>query len=670
MLENSPRLESSTRFAEKHSSTTQAAKEINYSQQIGESLGFPSSMDNPREQMKPETCAETSAAESSMNLTDDRPNQPFIAHALKCPSRRRECVAKGTSYTVTPTTAAKRLDSTKYGEGAISKQYLDERWADLVAVLRAQKLGTQTVKGGALPSDAAVQKIQLKRAEEVQRMLRLLQIQDRNRSSCVFAGAPVAPSRTATQSTLHSTCSSQEKGSMVRKLWRSELIIRFQQAAAAVVLRTRMARRLEAIRSWIRSHNLREEANQPGAPEKQHQNGPSNCLNSPQHPGHDLEKGFHQRAPVHTNTPQQNEKFVGGLPKCQGNASLAGSTVVEVPTVVKSVEGSAGLQGQESHGVTDEYRWRVKLVPPRFSFLADSNGEWEWQSIPGPEFWGKENLNVAELFTCMQHNAPLSALSKRDVDVFHLKEEDVITCTGGLEVTDMDLLQSLLDATPPLIDDKTWVRCMPSSKHALDDAKTSLTTRSRSQGVNGTLDTAGLLPPEEPSALAAVAWRFVASAPPYSSACMQVPHIIETDLAYIILQAAAQAETNHAAENILPPFSEIPPLRCSMSELNSVAAGALWPPGAHQTLIRASHRSFDEQGGDKRRESAGIDALEPTEEKDSHALAFEECVNRADALKRDSKILASIWGLARCEQVELLSGVNRTLPQEFQIPYL
>lgn len=76
------------------------------------------------------------------------------------------------------------------------------------------------------------------------------------------------------------------------------------------------------------------------------------------------------------------------------------------------------------------------------------------------------------------------------------------------------------------------------------------------------------------------------------------------------------------------------------------------------------------QASEKTTEATKIDALEPAVAKDAYTLAFEECGDRAEALKRDSNALKNIWGLARCEQVELLSEVNKTLPQEFQIPYL
>ena len=72
----------------------------------------------------------------------------------------------------------------------------------------------------------------------------------------------------------------------------------------------------------------------------------------------------------------------------------------------------------------------------------------------------------------------------------------------------------------------------------------------------------------------------------------------------------------------------------------------------------------------KRQETAGIDAPEPAVGKDAQAIAIEECVNRAEALRKDSNVLTNIWGLPRCEQVEILSGINKTLPHEFQIPYL
>ncbi|CDJ48420.1 hypothetical protein, conserved [Eimeria brunetti] len=650
------------------SSTAMAAAEINPSQHPGESADCKVGESNKLKQMNPETCMEISPEACSTNFTEDRIPHACIPHRLRCPSRRLECPAKAANCSMAATNIAKRSDSSKYGEGAISKQYLDERWAELVAVLRAQKVGMHTVKGASLPSDTAVQKVQLKRAEDVQRMLRFLQIQDRNRTSCTFVGAPVAPSRATTHNNPDSTPGSAERGTVLRQQWRSELAIRLQQAASAVVLRARMARRLEAIRSWIRSHSLREETNQTGLQDKQHQNSQPNCLSSSQHMQEsNNEKQYQQGISDHTGTPQQCGTSASGLSQAQGNAAQAVQNGADALTNAKSGDAPQGLQKQDSQSFTEDNRWKVKLVPPKLLLSPDSNGDWECQSIPGPEFWGKETLNVAELFTCMQHNAPLSPLSKRDADVYRLKEEDVITCTGGLEVTDTDLLQSLLEATPPLIDDKPWVRCPPSSP---DDPRASVVMRSRSQGDSGTLENVTLLPPEDPNNLATVAWRFIAPAAAYSSACMQLPPIVETDLLHVFLQAATQAKANHTAKNILPPFAEIPPLRCNVLDLTTVEAGALWPPGHHQRSILPSLSNFDEQGDDKKGESAGIDALEASAEKDAHELAFKECVDRAEVLRRDSKILKNIWGLVRCEQLELLSTINKMLPQEFHIPHL
>ncbi|CDI80585.1 hypothetical protein, conserved [Eimeria acervulina] len=669
MLESSPQLDPS-KGEEKHASTN-SAEEINCGQPLGQSADISPRDRNRGEQMAPESCVEWSCGTYSIDLTAGTTPHASAPYHLKGPSRRKECTSKGGNYIVAAANVIQRFDGNKCGEGDVSKQSLDERWAELVAVLRAQKLGTHTVKGAALPSDAAVQKIQLKRAEEAQRMIRLLQIQDRSRSSCTYAGAPVAPSRAAFQNTSDTTSCSEDNGPMLRQLWRSELATRFHQAAATVVLRARIARRLEAIRSWIRSHALREETNEGRVQDKPQQKSQSNCANnSRREQERNFEKRCQQGTSSHPDTSQQGGSLVNNLSRYQGNTALSAPSGEEGSAMAGFAETRTVLQGQDSYSSSDENRWKVQIVPPRLSLSADSNGEWEWQNIPGPDFWGKENLNVAELFICMQHSAPLLPLSKLDADVFRLKEEEVITCTGGLEVTDTDLLQSLLEAAPPLIDDKPWVRCTPSSIHVLDDAETSVIMRSRSQGIYEALDNVAILPPEDPNSLATLAWRFVASVAPYSSACMQLPPIVETDLAYTFLQAAANADANYTAKNILPPFAEIPPLRGSFSELSTVAAGALWPPGAHQRSLTVFPSKFEEQVSVKRQEAAGIDAPEPAVGKDAQAIAIEECVNRAEALRKDSNVLTNIWGLPRCEQVEILSGINKTLPHEFQIPYL
>lgn len=64
---------------------------------------------------------------------------------------------------------------------------------------------------------------------------------------------------------------------------------------------------------------------------------------------------------------------------------------------------------------------------------------------------------------------------------------------------------------------------------------------------------------------------------------------------YCVFQAAANADANYTAKNILPPFAEIPPLRGSFSELSTVAPGALWPPGAHQRSLTVFPSKFEEQ---------------------------------------------------------------------------
>ena len=536
MLESSPQLDPSKGSEEKHASTS-SAEEINCGQPLGQLADISPGDRNTGEQMAAESCVEWPGATYNIDLTAGATPHASAPYHLKGPSRRNECTTKGGNYVVAAANVIQRFDGNKCGEGAVSKQSLDERWAELVAVLRGQKLGTHTVKGAALPSDAAVQKIQLKRAEEAQRMIRLLQVQDRSRSSCTYAGAPVAPSRTAFQNTSDTTSCSQDNGPMLRQLWRSELVTRFHQAAATVVLRARMARRLEAIRSWIRSHALREETNEGRVQDKPQQNSQSNCANnSRREQERNFEKRCQQGTSSHPDTSQQGGSLVNNLSRYQSSTALSTPSGVEGSAMAGFAETPTVLQGQDSHSSSDENRWKVQLVPPRLSLPADSSGEWQWQNIPGPDFWGKENLNVAELFICMQHSAPLLPLSKLDADVFRLKEEEVITCTGGLEVTDTDLLQSLLEATPPLIDDKPWVRCTPSSTHVLDDAKTSVIMRSRSQGIYEALDNVAILPPEDPNSLATLAWRFVASVAPYSSACMQLPPIVETDLAYTFLQ--------------------------------------------------------------------------------------------------------------------------------------
>lgn len=47
-----------------------------------------------------------------------------------------------------------------------------------------------------------------------------------------------------------------------------------------------------------------------------------------------------------------------------------------------------------------------------------------------------------------------------------------------------------------------------------------------------------------------------------------------------VFQVAAEAKGGHVQKSILPPFADIPPLRCGLGGAPTVGSRALWPFGA------------------------------------------------------------------------------------------
>ncbi|CDJ37468.1 hypothetical protein, conserved [Eimeria tenella] len=499
---------------------------------------------NEKEKPGPQYCVVASAAPQCVEIPQHLSKQISVAQSCERSSPKRESNVNEENNSITTTNTVKRPENSKCSDETISSQCLDERWADLVAVLRAQKLGTHTVKGAALPSDTAIRKIQVKKAESTQRLLKLLQHQDRIRSSCSFSGAPVVPSSQTNFSAPVIEPGSQEMQDTLRQLWKHELTTKFKQAVAVIIVRNRIAKRLSAMRSWARLRGMREEPVQSITKEKASLKNQQKHLHLSQPPieeaaGRASQQEVLERKNViyYTDSNESGLARHGGYtPQTAPTTSQVTSAGLEASTPVKFPEASVGLQGEKFDLVNTESSWTVKLSPPRLSLSTDSREEWERQSIPEPQFWGKEHLNVGELLTCMQHNAALSPLAKCDADVFRLKETDFVTCTGGLEVTDADLLHSFLDATPPLIDDKPWVTPMIDSSPTPQSAHDMLSWKSKSEGSTVSLEAPSLLPPEDPDELATLTWRFTMPAAPGSSACMPLPPVVETDLAHFFLR--------------------------------------------------------------------------------------------------------------------------------------
>ncbi|CDJ64929.1 hypothetical protein, conserved [Eimeria necatrix] len=503
---------------------------------------------NEKEKPGPQYCAVDSAAPQCVDMPQDLPKQISVAQSSERPSSKRERNVNEENNSITTTNTVKRPENSKWGDETISRQCLDERWADLVAVLRAQKLGTHTVKGAALPSDTAIQKIQVKKAENTQRLLKLLQHQDRIRSSCSFLGAPVVPSSQTNLSPVIEP-GSREMQDTLRQLWKHELTTKFKQAVAVIIVRNRIAKRLSAMRSWARLRGMREEPVQSKMKDKASLKNQQKHPHLSQPPVEEAARRASQQEVLERKNVIQytdsNERCFarhgGYTPQTAPTTSQVASAGLEASAPANFSEASVGMQGEKLDLVNTESSWKVKLSPPRLSLPTDSREEWERQSIPGPQFWGKEHLNVGELLTCMHHNAALSPLAKCDADVFRLKETDFVTCTGGLEVTDADLLHSFLDATPPLIDDKPWATPMIDSSPIPQSAHDMRSWKSKSEGSSVSLEVPSLLPPEDPDELAALTWRFTMPAAPGSSACMPLPLVVETDLAHFFLRVGKTA---------------------------------------------------------------------------------------------------------------------------------
>lgn len=448
------------------------------------------------------------------------------------------CRARGENTSNNTSNATKRAEGSKGGDGGKTRQSLDQRWADLVAVLRAQKLGAHTVKGSTLPSAALLQRLQIKRSDDVRRMLRQMHQQDRMRSSCTSAGAPVAPSRAIPQTAHDSDIDAQEQQLQLKEQWKREVSRRVQQVTATLVIRARAARRLSLLRSWRRSHGTREEAPKELSQEKQQRREQQNSTKRQQVASKAFPRGTTGRQ---ASLPTKTGKEDAGQDEHEMLRGLGGATQPVASGAKATAPGGslvfpAAEEGNGEQDLIEEEEWKVKLVPPKLLLPRNRSGEIGEGDIPGPHFWGTEELQVTDLFSCLHEDTPLSPLPKRDVEVFRLKEADFVTCTGGLEITDADLLQSLLEAVPPLIQDKPWVPWLASEPQHLEGSPDVEPSRIGDPQLRNVLDCVSILPPEDPETVAEAAWRFIAPTPPNLRPLMPLPTLVETDLAHSFLQ--------------------------------------------------------------------------------------------------------------------------------------
>ncbi|KAL8274950.1 hypothetical protein Esti_001150 [Eimeria stiedai] len=553
---------------------------------------------------------------------------------------------------------------------------LDQRWDNLAATLRLQRLGAHTVKGAALPSAVLLEKVLLARSHNVRRLLNQTREKDILRNKVGFGRAPLVSSQDLFLLPRRSPAA-EAQSLTLRQQWHHDLRRRFQRTVVAVTIRARAFTRLSLLWSWIHASANLDKVSQDGV--TQHQN--QNFRGKPQ-------QGSLTSASTESCTTEgvltgvrgssgESDKVSGGL--C--GAAKAARSVEEVPAPEAVVQTPTEVHKEQQHEQTQQVDWEAKLTLPRFLVPLESTGEMETEDIPCPHLWDAGHLDVGELFSCLQNDSPLRPLPQRDAELFRLEEAEVISCIGGLEVKDGDFLQSLAEATTLLVEDKAWRpwRAL-EPQAAIRDAKQMAAPKLDALHTAALSGGARIFPSETSFAFQESAWRLLAPYQPTCGACMQMSKIVETDLSYCFCQLAAEPEFGDGSSHILPPFISALPVKSCAGEALSVSCEALWKLGGCQTHEDGGRGRLDYLGAnipsldtiiepcrDKPQEKRlGAEAL-PIGTEEAFHLAQEESILRAASSMKESKVFKDVCLALRQEQLKRLRSLNASLPAELQV---
>ncbi|XP_026190776.1 uncharacterized protein LOC34622457 [Cyclospora cayetanensis] len=620
----------------------------------------------------------------------------LVCHQCRSPAHACSCDGKNTDHT--------RIETRRFGgrEGNTVMLWhcLDESWDDLLYALKIQSLGTNPLIGSTMPPATLTKTFHMKRAKCFKQILRQLQYQDRMRTFCTFASNPIAPLQETTQFAADDNYYSHDQF-LIRRLWYSGLRQRMQHVAAVEIIRARAARRLFKMHTWLESQGMkRETIMEPKQAARQHKNQ-QNHIRGPGALSDRSDMDCFQRQPTVEGGKGPHVSRGGvELLKWHDNAPHGSSRTANALAGDGLVDTATGSRRDIVESINREGEWRVRLAPPTHLHHLGDTGEWEGQIIPCLQSWGAEKIIIGELFMCMQDNTPLSPMPRCDVEVFRLKKADPTTYTGGLEVTDVDVIQSLLVATPSLLENAPGDWAFPLNSGVPHDTRESKVVRIEARRYSHEAQHVMLSSRIDPSLMVEEAWRLIEELPSDTCACLPMPSFVESDLAYCFLQSAVEAKAGNVPQSIIPPFADIPPMSCSLGRNSFSNPMSVWPSGEsyHETVIcypstteqqvshlasvggTATHASqtvkssasrqgylFLPQQGTSNHEAGLLGGITFPAEKELDALASEE-YDHAVTLRKQSMALAEIWGTSRREQQEVIFNVNKKLPHEFQAP--